>query len=333
MSDKNLKDIEKALGIAISRVKDAKSLEVDAIPSGSYSVDYALGVGGYPRGRIIEMFGQPSGGKTTLALLAIAEAQKAGGQAAFIDAEHAFNPQWASKLGVDVPNLVFAQPDSGEQALELVKALAQTNEYDMIVVDSTAALVPKEMFEADFADHKIALQARMMSKALPVLVPIVGKSKSVVIFINQTRTNPMKMFGDPTETPGGAALKFYSSIRINVNKKGGTDIKDGDGVAGHNVRIKVVKNKVAPPFKEAEFTLRYLSGVDHAEELVNLAIEKQIIERQGPMYTYQDQKWKGQDAVIEAVRVDEVFKTTLLASIKDNKTTVKQEEPNDEESK
>lgn len=314
--EKNLKDIEKTFDVIISKIKDAKSLDIETISSGSYSVDDAIGVGGLPRGRIIEMYGQPSGGKTTLALLAIAEAQKAGGTAAFIDAEHAFSPKWAQKLGVDVDNLIFTQPDEGEKALELVIALAKTNEVDIIVVDSTAALVPRAMFEKDIADHSIALQARMLSKALPQMLSIVGKSKAVVIFINQTRTNPVMMFGNPETTPGGAALKFYSSVRISVNKKGGTDIKEGGVVVGHNVRIKITKNKVAPPFKEAEITLRFDSGVDHIGEIINLAKEKDIINMRGAIYEYGGQSWKGITAITEALNADEALRTSILNEIK-----------------
>lgn len=318
--DKELKKIEETVGTAISQVKNAKSLAVDVIPSGSYSVDYALGVGGLPRGRIIEMFGQPSGGKTTLALLAIAEAQKQGGKAAFIDVEYAFNPAWAKKLGVDVDNLIIAQPEVGEKALELIKHLTERNLVDIIVLDSTAALVPKESLDHEIGEGRLAPQSRMMSDGLRRLTPFVGKSKAVVIFINQTRTNPMATYGNPTTTPGGQSLKFYSSIRINVNRKGGTDIKEQGVIIGHDVRINVVKNKVAPPYREAQFTLRFDAGIDHYSEILSLAKEKEIINLRGSIYEYKKQSWKGANAVIEALKADPALKDAILDEILRGKT-------------
>lgn len=314
-----LKHIEKSVGLTISKLKDAPKMDVQVIPSGSFTVDHALGVGGYPRGRIIEIYGQPSGGKTLLSLLAIAQAQKAGGKAAFIDVEHAFDPAWAKKLGVDVDNLYFAQPDCGEQALEAVSALSASNEFDVIVVDSTASLIPKAELETDLGDPKIALLARLMSEALRRLTPIVGKSKTVVIFINQVRVNPMASYGaSPESTPGGQALKFYSSVRLSVSKKGGPDsiIKDGGAIKGHTIRIKVVKNKVAAPFTEAEFVVRYDSGVDPVEELVTLVIEKGIVVQSGPMYSFNEQKWKGRDSFAESVKADKALETALWEALK-----------------
>jgi len=314
--EKLIDNINKKLNTDIAQIKDLETLSVQTIPSGSFTVDEALGVGGWPRGRIIEIYGPQAGGKTLLSLLAIAEAQKKGGLAAFIDVEHALDITWAKKLGVDVNNLYFVQPNYGEQALTIIEELAKTNKFDIIVLDSTAALVPKAELEGELEDHQIALQARMLSKALRRALLSIGKGTATVIFINQTRTNPMQMFGNPETTPGGEALKFYSSLRVNVMRKGGSDIKEGGTVIGHRVRIKVTKNKVAPPFKEAEFTIRYMTGVDRIDELATMAIDKGVIELRGPMYNFGDQKWQGRVNFITALFESENLQKDIWEAIK-----------------
>ena len=309
-----LKNIEKNMKITVCRIKDMEnnSTTVESIPSGSLMLDYALGVKGYPRGRVIEIYGKPSSGKTLLSLLAIAEAQKMGGTAAFVDVEHAFDSNWAKKLGVDVDNLVFNQPDYGEQALEVVENLASSNAVDIIVVDSTAALIPKAELEGSLEDQNIALQARMMSKAMRRLIGCVGKSKTVIIFVNQVRQNPMVMFGNPETTPGGEALKFYSSVRMSVNKVSSSEIKNGTEVLGHKVHVKVVKNKVGPPLREATLTLYFSTGVDSDAEIVDLALQKNIIEQKGPSYIYkvgevEKGKWFGVEKFKDALKQDRVL--------------------------
>lgn len=312
-----LADLNKRLDLRVSRIADRdESLTVQGIPSGSLSVDTALGVGGFPRGRIIEIYGKQAGGKTLITLLTIAEAQKAGGTAAFVDVEHAFDPTWAKKLGVDVDNLYFTQPDYGEQALEAVIKLVETNEFDVIVLDSVASLLPKAELEGELTDNGIAIQARMMGKALRTLTPAVGKSKTVVIFINQVRTNPMVMYGSKETTPGGEALKFYSSIRLSVSKKSKSEVLDGDSVVGHVVQMKVVKNKVAPPFKEAEFTINYMTGVDRLEELATLALTKDIVQSKGPMYYFDKYTWKGRDSFVTELKTSQELQDALLLKLK-----------------
>lgn len=312
---KFLASLNKDLGTNISRIKDRPTIKVDTIPSGSYSLDAALGVGGYPRGRIIEVFGKESGGKTLLSLLAIAEAQKLGGEAVFIDVEHAFDPEWSAKLGVDVPNLVIEQPDYGEQALEMTKQLAGSNKIDIIVIDSVAALIPKVELERELTDQDIALQARMMSKALRQMTPVVGKSKAVVLFINQVRDNVGIRYGNPEITPGGKALKFFSSLRISVNRKGGTDIKEGTSVIGHTIRAKVVKNKVAPPFKEGEFIIKYTEGIDRLDELAQLSLNTDVVLLNGPMYKYGNDSWKGRNAFVEALKSSDKLRESVWKDI------------------
>src|SRR6478609_9228220 len=257
---------------------------IDSIPTGAISIDYALGVGGVPRGRVIEIFGPESSGKTTLALQVIAEAQKLGGMAAFVDAEHALDAGYAQKLGVNLDNLLVSQPDNGEQALEIVEVLIRSTGVDVVVVDSVAALVPKAEIEGDMGDAQMGLQARLMSQALRKLTGVVSKSKTSLIFINQLREKIGVMFGNPETTTGGRALKFYASVRVDIRRI--ASIKDGDAVVGGRTRVKIVKNKVAPPFREAEFDVMYGEGISRTGDLLDLGVEKRIIEKSGAWFAY-----------------------------------------------
>ena len=316
-----MEKIEKNFGKgSIMKMGDDSVEQVEVIPTGSIALNVALGVGGYPRGRIIEIYGPESSGKTTLAIHAIAEAQKAGGIAAFIDAEHAFDRFYAAKLGVDVDNLWISQPDNGEQALEIAEQLIRSSAIDIIVIDSVAALTPKAEIEGDMGDNKVGLQARLMSQALRKLTGTVSKTRTTCIFINQLREKIGVMFGNPETTTGGNALKFYASVRIDI--RGSQPIKDGEEVLGKLTKVKVVKNKVAPPFRKAEFDIMFGEGISRAGEIIDLGAELGIIKKSGSWYSYNDTKLgQGRDASKQVIQdnpeLAEELEGLIFAALKD----------------
>ncbi len=316
-----LDTIEKQFGKgSIMKLGEAHKVNVETIPTGSVSLDLALG-GGLPKGRVIEIYGPESSGKTTLALHAIAEVQKRGGTAAFIDAEHALDPAYAKRIGVDVENLLLSQPDNGEQALEITETLVRSNAVDLIVVDSVAALVPRAEIEGDMGDSHMGLQARLMSQALRKLTGVISRSKATVIFINQIRMKIGVMFGNPETTTGGNALKFYASVRMDIRRI--AQIKQGDQVIGNRTRVKVVKNKIAPPFREAEFDIMYNQGISKAGDVLDLAANRGIVEKIGAWYNYKDEKIaQGREAAKEYLQknpkvLDEIAKQVTAAAEKE----------------
>lgn len=322
--EKGKKDIEAALRAiktkfgeeAIMTLGEQPKTNVDAIPSGSLGLDWALGIGGYPRGRIIEIFGPESSGKTTLSLHAIAEAQKAGGVCAFIDAEHALDPEYARRIGVKIDSLLVSQPDTGEQALEIVESLVRSGNIDIIVIDSVAALTPRDEIEGEMGQQHVGKQARLMSQALRKLTAITARSKTVVIFINQIRMQIGVMFGNPETTPGGKALKFYTSVRLDIRRI--AQIKKGEEVVGGRHRVKVVKNKVAPPFRTTEFDLLYNEGVSHEGELLALGEKYGLVQKSGASYSYGEEKLgRGYDASRTYLREHASIAKQLLKNIRE----------------
>ena len=314
--DQVLLDIEKQFGKgAVMKLGDNDHHEIDVVPSGCLSLDVALGIGGYPKGRIIEIYGPESSGKTTFALHAIAEAQKLGGRAAFIDAEHSLDPQYASKLGVNINELLLSQPDNGEQALEICEALVRSGAISIVVIDSVAALVPQAEIEGEMGDSHVGLQARLMSQALRKLAAIINKTNTIAIFINQLREKVGVLFGNPETTPGGRALKFYSSIRLDIRRM--EQIKEGNNIIGNKTSVKVVKNKMAPPFKSCVVDIMYGEGVSKEGELCDLASEAGIVEKSGAWYSYNGNKLgQGKENVKELLRKDVKLANEIEAKVR-----------------
>lgn len=328
-----LKQIEKQYGQgAVMRLGENKHLKVDAISTGSLTLDLATGIGGVPKGRIVEIYGPESSGKTTLALHCVAEAQKAGGEAAFIDAEHALDPEYAENLGVDVESLLVSQPDDGEQALEITEQLVRSGAIDIIVVDSVAALVPKSEIEGDMGDSHVGLHARLMSQALRKLTGAINKSNCVIIFINQLREKVGVIYGNPEVTTGGRALKFYASMRIDVRKI--EQLKaTGNEFIGSRTRAKIVKNKVAPPFKQAEFDIMYGTGIDKIGEIADLAVQLDIVKKSGSWFSYGEERFQGRDKLKSMIKDDPQLADTLERQIKDILKRRDEDEKADEASK
>ena len=329
-----LGQIEKQFGKgAVMKLGENSHMNIESIPTGSMSLDLALGVGGVPRGRIVEVFGPESSGKTTVALHIIAEAQKAGGEAAFIDAEHALDPVYAKKLGVDIENLIVSQPDTGEQALEITEALVRSGAIDVIVVDSVAALVPKAEIDGEMGDSHIGLQARLMSQALRKLAGVISKSRTTAIFINQLREKVGVMFGNPETTPGGRALKFYSSVRLDVRRI--EAIKQANEIVGNRTRVKVVKNKVAPPFKDAEFDIVYGQGISREGSILDIAVSMEIVNKSGAWFSYNGQRiGQGRENAKQYLKENSAMCSEIEKLIRNNfvVTAVPQnEEPEEEE--
>ena len=311
-----MEKIEKDFGKgSIMRMSSAEVADVQVIPTGSITLDMALGVGGYPKGRVIEIYGPESSGKTTLAIHAIAEAQKAGGIAAFIDAEHAFDSSYAQQLGVDDDNLLISQPDNGEQALEIADSLIRSSAIDIIVIDSVAALTPKAEIEGEMGDSKMGLQARLMSQALRKLTSSISKTKTVCIFINQLRDKIGVVYGNPETTTGGNALKFYASVRIDIRRM--SVIKDGEEQMGARAKVKIVKNKLAPPFRRAEFDIMYGEGISKLGEIIDLGVDNGIIKKSGSWFSYGDQKLgQGRDAVKEALKNNDALRDEIETKVR-----------------
>ncbi|RCK81701.1 MAG: RecA protein [Candidatus Ozemobacter sibiricus] len=322
-----ISNIEKQYGKgAVMRLGDSRHLQVEVIPTGSLSLDYALGVGGLPRGRIIEIFGPESSGKTTLALVAIAEAQRAGGSAAFIDVEHALDPSYARLLGVDIDNLLISQPSSGEEALEIAEMLVRSNAIDAIVIDSVAALTSKAEIDGEMGDATVGLQARLMSQAMRKLTPVVSRSRCICIFINQIREKIGVMFGNPETTPGGRALKFFASIRLDIRRK--EQIKDGENPIGYVTQVKVVKNKVAPPFRTASFDIMFGKGISREGEIIDLAEQYKIIQKSGAWYSYGDVRMgQGRENTKDFLAKNPDITSEIVLKIKKAMGLIKPDEP------
>ena len=333
LNDKTLEqvlaDIEKQFGKgSIMKLGDESHNEIDTVSSGSLTLDIALGVGGYPKGRIIEIYGPESSGKTTFALEAIAEVQKAGGKAAFIDAEHALDPVYAKNLGVDINDLLLSQPDTGEQALEICEALVRSEAVSIIVIDSVAALVPQAEIEGEMGDSHVGLQARLMSQALRKLSGTISKTNTIAIFINQLREKVGVLFGNPETTPGGRALKFYSTIRLDVRR--GEQIKNGDNVIGNKTNVKIVKNKVAPPFKTASVEIMYGQGVSREAEILDLASEIGIVDKSGAWYSYNGEKiGQGKENAKQFLRDNPTIKEEIENKVRESHGILKQDKEKD----
>lgn len=342
--EKNIEQKKKAAQMAIDQIEkrfgkgsimklgETKKVDVDAISTGSISLDMALGIGGIPRGRIIEIYGPESSGKTTLAQHIVAEVQKAGGTAAFVDAEHALDPEYAKNIGVKIEDLLLSQPDTGEQALEITETLVRSNAVDVVVIDSVAALVPRVEIEGDMGDAYIGLQARLMSQALRKLAGAISKSNCTVVFINQIRMKIGVMFGNPETTPGGNALKFYSSVRLEIRRRG--QIKDDENVIGNRTKVKVVKNKVAAPFKQVEFDIMYNEGISKEGDILDLGVDFGIVSKSGSWYQYGDKKiGQGREAAKQYLRDDKKLAHEIEKEIRKGKPDEKKEEKEGKEEK